>query len=133
MFDLTEVVETKSARLQLVNAKTGALTQAFIELAGPMHPKRRKIDLARRRELQNRFQKRPGKFQLPDPEEIDSDQIELAVACTLAWEGIGAEKNLLPCTPENVREAYTNRRDVLAQVLSFMDEEANFLQSTGGD
>jgi hypothetical protein len=61
-----------------------------------------------------------------DAEEAEKDNLDLAVACTLSWSGIGWKGEDLPCTPENVQMLYTQLPWLREQVEQFITARENF-------
>lgn len=57
----------------------------------------------------------------------DAESIELLVACTLAWDGIGDAGGPLPCTPDNARRLYRDFPFLREQVDRFIADRKNFL------
>lgn len=65
------------------------------------------------------------------PERLKKQQLDLAVACTLGWSGIGDKDTPeLPCTPENVRAVYEKYEFILQQVDGFIGDRQNFLKGS---
>lgn len=133
MFDINSIEEHTAQKLQLLHPQTQTPVTAYIELAGAGHPKRRKIELQRARDLRARIAKR-GRVELTDPVEDEEYELDRLVACTLSWEGIcrGRDKVPIPCTPEEARKLYEEADWVRKQVAAFLDDAANFLTSTDG-
>lgn len=69
----------------------------------------------------------PRKVRQVTAEEMENDALEILVACTIAWEGIGWGKEDLKCTPENVRKVYANVPFIREQVDEFINDRSNFL------
>lgn len=132
MFDITSIVEEDTQKLELLHPQTGAPVGATIELAGAGHPKRKKVEMQRSRELRARIAKR-GRVELTDPVEDEEYEIDRLVACTLTWDGIARDGQPIPCTPEAAREIYESASWIRRQATAFLDDAANFLRSTGGD
>ena len=132
MFDFTSIHELDSQKLELIDPTTEKPCGAVIELASARHPKRKRMELDRSRELTAKMLKKRGGLK-PDDVQPDPDQIvDLLVASTLSWDGFGRDGSPLPFSSENVRWIYENCEWVRDQALAFMNDSANFLQSTGG-
>lgn len=129
MFDIATIVEHDANTLQLVHPQTGASLDASIELAGPGHPKRKKVEMARQRQLRARVAKR-GRFELTDPTEDEEYELDRLVACTLGWQGVCRDGNPIPCTPEEARALYESAAWLRRQVLAYLDDALSFLEST---
>ncbi len=132
MFDVGSIVEKDAQKLELMHPQTGAPVGASIELAGSGHPKRRKLEMEHARKLRVRVSRR-GRIEFPDPVEDEEYEIDRLVVCTLSWEGVARDGHPIPCTPEEIRELYTSAAWIRRQAIAFLDDSANFLQSTGGD
>lgn len=129
MFDLSSIIETDTAKLELLHPETHTPIGATITLAGEGHPKRRKIQFARSRLLRQRVAKR-GKLELTDPAEDEEYETERLVACTLGWDGIARDGKPIPCTPEEAQALYESVAWIRRQALAFLEDTANFLRST---
>jgi len=132
MFDIGSIVEQDAQKLELLHPQTGAPVGATIELAGAGHPKRRKIEMQRARELRARIAKR-GRIELTDPAEDEEYELDRLVACTLSWDGIARSGQAIPCTAEEARDLYESAAWIRRQAVAFLDDAANFLRSTGAD
>ena len=132
MFDVGSIVEKDAQKLELMHPQTGAPVGATIELAGAGHPRRRKLEMQRARELRARVAKR-GRIELTDPAEDEEYELDRLVACTLSWEGIARSGQAIPCNAEEARELYESAAWIRRQALAFLDDAANFLQSTDAD
>lgn len=70
---------------------------------------------------------RRGKVPKIRAEELEKDQLDLLVACTVSWDNITYNSKPLECTPENARLLYQNVPAVREQVDAFIGDRANFL------
>jgi hypothetical protein len=129
MFDIGTIVETDCGTIELRHPETNASLGASITLAGPGHPKRKKVEFARARALRARVAKR-GRLELTDPEEDEEYEIDRLASCTLAWEGICQDGKPIPCTPDEVRSLYESASWVRVQVAAFLDDRVNFIKSS---
>lgn len=132
MFDLNSVAELDAQKLKLVHPTTGELVGAEIELAGASHPKRKALEFQRARVLRARVAKK-GRLELTDPAEDEEFEIDRLVACTLGWSGIARDGKPIECTPGAAREIYESAAWIRRQAAAFLDDTANFLQSTPAD
>jgi hypothetical protein len=62
-------------------------------------------------------------------EGIEADRLEVLVACTISWEGIGFDGGEKECTPENARAAYKKLPWLREQADAFIVDRANFLKA----
>lgn len=85
-FDLMAFEDAESGDLRIKHPITGAPTGMVVQLAGPEHPLRRNIALARQRRMRAQLAK-TGAVQMSDPEDDAADDLEMLVACTLGWRG----------------------------------------------
>lgn len=129
MFDLNSVSELEQSTLNLVHPETGALIGASIVLAGANHSKRKQVEFNRARVLRARVAKK-GRFEMPDPQEVEEYEIDRFVACTLSWSGLARDGKAIECTATEVRALYESTGWIRAQVFTFLEDAANFLQSS---
>jgi hypothetical protein len=61
-------------------------------------------------------------------EDLEAENLEGLVACTIAWDGIMVDGAALDCTPVNVRAVYTRFPFIREQVAEFVEERANFFR-----
>jgi hypothetical protein len=79
-------------------------------------------------ERANRNKRLKGlRMRTPSAEEIDEDGLELLSRCTLAWDGVELDGQVLACTQANARMLYKRLPWVREQVDNFMGDRANFL------
>jgi len=60
-------------------------------------------------------------------ENLEVEEIELLVACTVDWDNIVDNGEKLECTKENVRYVYKNYPWIKDQVDDFIGDRSNFL------
>lgn len=82
---------------------------------------------AQRAATQRRLRSR-SKANRIDAESVELDAIEMLVACTKDWTGIGDNGAPLEFTPANVRAVYTRYVWLREQVDEFVDDRGNFIQ-----
>lgn len=71
--------------------------------------------------------KQGRKFRL-NAADLETDQLELLVACTVKWEGLTDDSGqALECLPVNVRAFYAGCDWLREQVSAFVNDRANFL------
>ena len=58
--------------------------------------------------------------------DYDALDVDALVAVTTSWRGIAKDGAEWPCTPENVRYLYENSPRIVAQLLGFISDSANF-------
>lgn len=124
MFKLFSTKDLDEAKIEIVY--DGQKTGAVITIAGPEHARARaavaEFDRKRRQ-----YKRRTGRDLADDNEEARAVTIDALVARTLGWEGFADDAGKpIPCTEENVREAYTSLRWLRSQVLGAMADEENF-------
>lgn len=64
------------------------------------------------------------------PEEAESHAIEIMVAATLGWKGIGIGESETPFTPEKAREAYSRFNWLRVQVDNYASNLGNFIKAS---
>jgi hypothetical protein len=124
-FDFTAYEDTDSADVRIKDPKTGAATTMVVQLAGPEHPARKRITLARQRKMRQVLS-RTGKLPMSDPEEDEADQVDLLVACTLGWQGAA-----VPFSAKAAADLYNDpkRRWLRDQVQTALDDRELFTRS----
>lgn len=132
MLDLDTVTEVTTADIAIKHPVTGAPTGAVITVAGPEHPKRRKILFDRQRAQRAKFAK-AGKLQFDDPEDDDAAAIALLAACTFGWSRIGRNGQPLQFSEQAAATLYADPKFgwLRAQVQAGMDARENFIQNSG--
>jgi hypothetical protein len=121
-FDFTAFEDVDRAEVRIKNPETLALTSMVVALAGPQHPDRKRITQARMRRLRNAFAK-TGKMPTQEPEDDESEAIDLLVACTLGWTGAP-----VPFSPTEARRLYSDpkRQWLREQLQTALDERERF-------
>lgn len=96
-----------------------------ITVYGPDSEQRRKLD----RKATNRRLKsaKAGRINIT-AEELEAEAMEVLVACTVSWENIALNGELLECNEKNVRKVYQEFPWLRKQVDNFINEDANFLE-----
>lgn len=128
--DLSSISELQSAEVELLHPVTKAPTGAFVTLAGPEHPARKKVQLATQRKLQARMWK--SNFKQPpisDPDEVLEQQTELLAASVLGLRSVIVNGTELSFTPENVR-LLLGAKWVREQLLAALDETERFFKDS---
>lgn len=129
MLDLALIKDANEAEIEIKHPITGEPTGATITLAGPEHPKRKKLVFDRQRRMRKQFQK-AGKLQFTDPAEEEQEGIEFLAECTLGWKNIGENGKPIECTPANAARKYAELGWLRAQIQAGMDERENFIESS---
>lgn len=131
MLDITTVVELGETTIEIKHPVTGAATGATVTIAGPEHPKRKKIVFDRQRRLRARFQK-AGKLQFTDPEEEEQESVEFLAACTLGWSGIAEGGKEVKFSPEAAIALYSRPEMawLKAQVSEALESRENFIANS---
>ena len=104
--DIDAFDDIPTGKLILVNPKTKEKTSTYIELASPEHEARKRIDLARTRQLRAEFSAN-GKLESRDPLEDIEDETNYLVASVLSW-NVTRGGQPIECTPANVRQLLTD-------------------------
>jgi hypothetical protein len=130
-FDLDQFEDVQTSSVTLKNPATGAPTAAVIELLGPEHPARKKIQMDRARKMRAEFQ-RNGKISVSDPLEDVDAETDFLVACTAGWSGMTQAGAVLAYSADAARALYTDtkRQWVRAQVKKALDEAERFISSS---
>lgn len=132
MLDIDTVTEVAEATVEIKHPLTGAPTGATVTLAGPEHPKRKKIVYDRQRRMRVKFQK-AGKLQFTDPEEEEQESIEYLAACTLGWNGIGSGGKEIKFSESAAEELYGKPEMawLKAQISEALETRENFIGNSG--
>lgn len=77
-----------------------------------------------------RARKRGREVEPRSIDEREAEFIELAVACTMAWEGFEDAGVPMQCTPEKARKLYTDYSWIRAQVVREALDLGNFVRSS---
>lgn len=134
--DLTQLDTVSAADdgavMEVLHPVSGAvLTQAdgnpvTIVLAGEDSELFRRADrAARNRRLKSQ---QAGRRVQISAEELENDSLELLVACTIKWQGIGlGDQSDLPFSAGNARMLYKRLPWLKEQAVGFIGDRANFL------
>lgn len=127
--DLNDIQDLDSAELALINPKTGLPTGAFVTLAGPEHPQRRKRAMDITRQVRATLQRR-GRLDT-DPEEDLAEGIDLLVLATLGWRGIMRNGKPIPFSADEARRIYTDPRSqwLVVQINNAINDRALFTKA----
>lgn len=128
MFDLSTIVEQQTAEVELLHPVTRIPLGAIILVAGPEHPKRKKLNFDVQRKLRAAFA-RKGKFEASDPEDDEAESIATLAALTLGWKGMARDGKELPYSPEAAQQLYAdpNLAWLRIQVRQALDDRENFI------
>lgn len=133
MFEISEFETIDAADMPVKNPKTGKLVMlpgenapVTIKLAGRDSEIYRKIS----RELANKRAEtaRNGDAQ-PSDEDLENEALDLLSALTLGWEGITANREPYPFSPENARKLYERLPWLREEVDRFVGNRANFMKA----
>lgn len=129
IFDLDAFEDVPAGDYVVKHPETGQPTQIMLTLAGPEHPQRKKIAFAQQRRLRKVLQQ-TGKLQLSDPEDEESEEIDLLVSCTLAWRGLTVSGKELAHSADAARKIYSDpkRRWLRDQVKQALNEREHFIK-----
>lgn len=127
--DLDDIQDLDSAEVALVNPKTGLPTGAYITLAGPEHPARRKRSMDIARQVRATLQRR-GRLD-SDPEDDVAESIDLLVIATLGWRGFSRGGKPVAFSADEARRIYTDPRSqwVVVQVNAALNDRALFTKA----
>jgi|WetSurMetagenome_2_1015567.scaffolds.fasta_scaffold82299_3 hypothetical protein len=65
------------------------------------------------------------------PEEVEEEQLQLLVSCTLGWSGMTEGGKELAFNSSEARRVYQQYPVIKRQVMAFVGSEANFLPESG--
>lgn len=88
-FNLRSIKTAASFSLPIKDTD-GNPTGVVFELAGPTHPARKDVEMARNRKV-IRDANKHGRVMLPDPAEAEANKPKDLAACTLGWSGYVGE------------------------------------------
>ena len=125
VLDLEAFEDVDRAEVRIKNPTTGAPTPMVVVVAGPEHPDRRRMGMARARRLRAPMVK-TGKLPMSAPEDAEADRLEELVACTLDWRG-----SSVPYTKDAARRLYADprRRWLRDQVQAALQERELFTRA----
>lgn len=128
-FDLDSVEDLFAADYELLHPITGAPTGAFITLAGPEHPQRKRIAMNLMRRL--RATAARAKQALTDPEEDARESVKLLASVTLGWRGIRKNGQEVAYSETEAAELYADakRQWVVKQLLGAMNDQDLFIKA----
>lgn len=87
--------------------------------------RRRKNEAATIQNIQKR-----RKLSENDIAKSERDNLEIAIAATLAWEGVELDGENLECTPANVRKVYSVADVLLDQVKDYINDTSRFTKAS---
>lgn len=81
------------------------------------------------RSLQERRADMAARGIAPSREELERDDVDLLVACTVGWTDMTMDGQPFPYSPENARRLWSDRRFVFLRdaAITHIREDANFL------
>lgn len=134
-FDLDDIQDLESAEIELLHPKTGNGLGAFVTLAGPEHPDRKRLTMAMIRRMRteqaraaaaNAVAVRTGKqpaVNVTDPEDDTAETIENLAAITLAWRGMKFGGQEMACTKQAALDLYRDpkRQWIVRQLIERMN------------
>jgi hypothetical protein len=134
MFEISEFETADVADMPVKNPKTGKPVMlpggklpVTIKLAGRDSEIYRKIS----RELANKRAEavRNGADASLGDEDLENEALDLLSTLTLGWEGITANKEPYPFSPENARKLYERLPWLREEVDRFVGNRANFMKA----
>lgn len=125
--DLGDYEDVHTGELVIVHPKTKAPTTSKVILAGPEHPERKRIDMARTRRMRAELAA-TGKIPVTDPIEEYTDATDHLVAMTLGWT-LTINGQALPFSADAARALYTDpkRQWFRNQVLAGLQKTELFI------
>lgn len=60
-------------------------------------------------------------------EQIEDDELEVLVACTVGWEGVDVDGEMLEFSLQNVRKLYARFKWIREQASQFIADRSNYL------
>ena len=128
----TSATAEAGAAMEVVHPTTGAAllqddgAPITVTLAGEDSDRYRKAE--RRASNRRLATAASGRRVRATAEALESDRLDLLVACTIDWDGIGFDGGEKACTPDNVRAAYQKLPWLREQAEAFIMDRANFLK-----
>lgn len=128
-FDLDSIEDLSAAEYELLHPITSEPTGAFITLAGPEHPQRKKVTMDLMRRL--RATAARAKQAVADPEEDARESVKLLAKVTLGWRGIRKHGQEVPYSEAEAAELYADpkRQWVVKQLLAAMNDQDLFIKA----
>jgi hypothetical protein len=131
---LTDFTPSETAEINILHPRTNAPLGLSVVIFGRDSGRFKEIQRKQLNRRLERSNKSRTKQQAPTAEEMESEALDLLVACTQSW-STGDRNQLelssdewLDCTPDNVRLAYTRFPWLREQVDQEIGDRANFLQ-----
>lgn len=130
-FDIDDYSDIAAASLEIKDPRTNAPTGIVLQIAGPEHPDRKKMDHARQRKMRKELA-RTGKLQLADPAEDEEDQAEYLAACILGWNRMQKGGRDIPYSAQAARDLMSDpkRRWLRDQVKAGIEERESFIEGS---
>lgn len=133
--DLDDIVEQDRAEVELIHPATGAPLGQFITILGPEHPRRKKLEQERAREIRREFRK-TNRMPVSDPVEDEAEALETLVTLTESFTDTQGKRPVIvggkPVTKEEAHAFYSDPRRAWAarQVLRALGEQDRFIASS---
>ena len=128
-FDLDTIEDVGSAEYEITHPVTGAGTGAFITLAGPEHPERKRITMSLIRRM--RADSMRQKAKASDPEDDLAESRQMLVKVTLGWRGMRKNGRDLPFSSQAAAELYADPKTqwLTQQLLAAMNDRELFIKA----
>jgi hypothetical protein len=128
-FDLDTIEDVGSAEYEITHPVTGAGTGAFITLAGPEHPERKRITMSLIRRM--RADSMRQKAKASDPEDDLAESRQMLVKVTLGWRGMRKNGRDLPFSAQAATELYADPKTqwLTQQLLAAMNDRELFIKA----
>lgn len=127
-FCIDDFADIASAGYEVKHPTTGAPTGIVLQLAGPEHPQRKKIQFARIRKMRNATAK-AGMLKFQDPADEEEDETDLLAASILGWNKMPTSTGNVAYSPQAARDlmADPKRRWLRDQVKAGIEEREAFI------
>ena len=128
-FDIDSIEDVGSADYEVTHPHTGLGTGAFITMAGPEHPERKRITMTLIRRM--RAEAMRHKTKASNPEDDLAESLQMLVKVTLGWRGMRKDGRELPFSPQAATELYADskRRWLVDQLLAAMNDQRLFIKA----
>ena len=127
-FCIDDFTDIASADFEVKHPVTEAPSGIIMQLAGPEHPLRKKMQFARVRKMRNATAK-AGMLKLPDPADEEDYETDFLAACILGWNKMPTATGNVAYSPQAARDlmADPKRRWLRNQVKAGVEEREAFI------
>lgn len=135
-FDLGSIEDVPQAEFELLHPATGKGLNAFITLAGPEHPDRKKLTFNMIREARAEAALRAANggasaASVEDPEQSMAESLDLLASITLDWRNMQLNGQPLACNKGNALALYSDSRRqwIVRQMMAKMRSADAFIKA----